>query len=609
MNDASGTKAAPASRAQKPSREAETGDTAKRGMRDLSPLLALKPYLLRHRTTLILAGIALVVAAAMMLLIPVAVRRMIDQGFVVGNTALIAPYFIMMIVIGGVLAVASASRFFLVNWLGERVVSDLRADVFRHLTTLGPAYFDGIHSGEVMSRLTADTTQIKAAAGVALSQAVRSSIMVIGALIMMFVTSFQLSLLVLVAIPVVLLPVIGYGRIVRRLSRTAQDSLADASAFAAENLAAIRTMQAFTSERPVANRFAVAVEEAFEAARARLVSRAGLTALAMFLVITSIVLVLWMGASMVVAGTMSGGRLGQFVLYALFVGGSLSQLSEVWGEVQQAAGAAERLIELLDEEPVVQEVDAPVALARPVAGRVRFDNVTFAYPSRRDVSSLRSISFDVEAGQKVALVGPSGAGKTTIFNLLLRFYDPDSGAISIDGVDISRARLADVRQSMALVPQDIVVFADTVSENIRYGLENCSQADIERAAEVAHAHGFITELANGYNTQLGERGVMLSGGQRQRLAIARAVLRDPAILLLDEATSALDAESEVAIQSALKEVMRDRTTLIITHRLATAQQADRIIVFEDGEIVGQGGHAELSAKEGLYRRFAELQLA
>ena len=578
-------------------------------MRDLSPLLALKPYLMRQQSVLIGAAIALVVAAAMMLLIPIAVRRMIDQGFVVGKTELIAPYFIMMIVIGGVLAVASATRFYLVNWLGERVVADLRADVFRHLTSLGPAYFDGIHSGEVMSRLTADTTQIKAAAGVALSQAVRSSIMVVGALIMMFVTSIQLSLLVLVAIPVILLPLIGYGRMVRRLSRTAQDSLADASAFASENLAAIRTMQAFASEQSISRRFGVAVEGAFEAARARLVSRAGLTALAMFLVVTSIVVVLWIGASMVVAGTLSGGRLGQFVLYALFVGGSLSQLSEVWGEVQQAAGASERLTELLQEQPVVQEIASPIVLAKPVAGRVQFNAVSFAYPSRPDVSSLQDISFDIEPGRKVALVGSSGAGKTTIFNLLLRFYDPDSGGISIDGVDISQARLADVRQSIALVPQEIVVFADTVTENIRYGLEGCSQADIERAAKIAHAHDFISALTHGYDTQLGERGVTLSGGQRQRLAIARAVLRDPAILLLDEATSALDAESEVAIQSALKQVMQDRTTLIITHRLATAQQADQIIVLDGGQIVGQGGHAELSAEDGLYRRFADLQLA
>jgi len=579
--------------------------------KSIRPVLALLPYVLRYTRYLVGAGIALVVAAAMMLVLPVAVRQMIDNGFVAGNADAIGQYFLLMIAVGAFLALASGVRFYLVSWLGERVVSDLRADVFRHLTQLGPAYFDTIHSGEVMSRLTADTTQIKAAAGTAISQAVRSFIMVIGALTMMLVTSFKLSLLVLLAIPLILAPLIGYGRVVRRLSRSAQDSLAEASAFAAENLAAVRTMQAFSAENSVSMRFDLAVENAFFAARARLLSRAGLTALAMFLVMTSIVVVLWIGASMVIAGTLTGGQLGQFVLYAMFVGGALSQLSEVWGEVQQASGASERLMELLAVQPAVKELPQPVTMPaiNRDRGSVAFHNVSFAYPSRPGTLALQDISFTVAAGQKVAFVGPSGAGKSSIINLLLRFYDPSQGRIEIDGVNISEARLQDVRSRIALVPQDIAIFDDTVAENIRYGFEDCTQDDIERAAKIAYAHDFIVKLDQGYQTQLGEQGVLLSGGQRQRLAIARAVLRDPAILLLDEATSALDAESEGAIQVALQEAMRGRTTFMITHRLATAQKADKIIVLENGKIVEQGGHDKLTRDGGLYQRFVELQLA
>ncbi|MGI9520016.1 MAG: ABC transporter transmembrane domain-containing protein [Hyphomicrobiaceae bacterium] len=576
---------------------------------DIKPLLSLRAYVLRYPMSLSASGVALLVAAAMMLLIPLAVRRMIDQGFRADAESFIAQYFVMLIVIAAALALASAGRFYFVNWLGERVVADLRKDVFRHLATLGPSYFDSAHSGELMSRLTADTTQIKAAAGVALSQAVRSSIMIIGALIMMFVTSFKLSLLVLVAIPIVIIPIVGFGRLVRRRSRTAQDSLADASAYASENLAAIRTMQAFSSEETTSRRFAGAVEDAFLAARSRLLSRAALTALAMFLVLTSIVLVLWIGASMVIDGALTGGRLGQFVLYAIFVGGSLAQLSEVWGEVQQAAGAAERLTELLQAKPLVCELARPDAMVEPPVGRLEFKHVTFAYAARPETPSLVDVSFAIEPGETVALVGPSGAGKTSLFSLLLRFYDPDRGSITFDGVDIARVRFADLRRRLALVPQEVVVFAGTVADNISYGSEEFTADDIERAARIAHAHDFVEELPNGYATQLGERGVNLSGGQRQRLAIARAVLRDPAVLLLDEATSALDAESERHIQAALEDVKKDRTTLIITHRLTTAQKADRILVIEAGRIVGHGRHDELSEDGGLYQRFAELQLA
>jgi len=576
--------------------------------RDVRPLRLLVPYLARNRRELALAACALLVAACATLAIPMAVRRVIDHGFSSTNDTFISRYFAMLIVIGGILAIASAARFYFVNWLGERVVADLRADVFRHLASLGPGFFDRTHSGEVMSRLTADTTQIKAAASTALSQALRDVIMVTGALIMMFVTSTTLTLLVVAAIPAVLVPLIVYGRKVRRLSRSAQDQLAHASAFAAENLGAVRTMQAFASEASISARFGRTVDDAFEAARSRLLARAGLTALGIFLVVTSIVLVLWFGAAMVVDGTLTGGRLGQFVLYAVFAGSSLGQLSEVWGEVQQAAGAAERLGELLEAEPTVRESATPIALPADGEGRVAFDDVSFAYPARPDAPTLHRASFEVAPGSLVALVGPSGAGKSTIFNLLLRFYDPTEGVVRVDGTDISKVRLKDLRSRMALVPQDVSIFADTVAENIRYGAEHATQADIEEAARVANADAFIRALDDGYETHLGERGVMLSGGQRQRIAIARAVLRDPTILLLDEATSALDAESEQAVREALEQVMKGRTTLVITHRLATAQRADRIIVIDEGRIVEHGTHSELARKGGLYMRLSELQL-
>lgn len=578
-----------------------------RSRRSLKPLLALKPYLMRSPGALVAAFIALVVSAAATLAVPVAVRRVIDYGFTGSDGALINQYFAMLILIGLVIAAASSLRFYFVNWLGERVVSDLRSDVFAHLTRLGPVFFEKEHSGEVMSRLTADTTQIKSAAGSALSQALRNSIMLVGALIMMFVTSTQLSLLVLVAIPAIVLPLMAYGRVVRRLSRKAQDSLADASAYASENLAAVRTMQAFTHETAVSGRFTNAVEKSFEAARARLMARAGLTAIAIALTTASIVGVLWFGASAVIAGEMSAGRLGQFVLYAVFAAGALAELAEVWGEMSQAAGASERLMEILAVVPVIRQPDNPVAMPVPAQGNISLEAVSFAYPSRPDDLALDNVTLNVKPGETVALVGPSGAGKTTIFSLLLRFYDPQSGSVRVDGVDVSRAALDDLRARISVVPQDVALFADTVSENIRYGTEGASDADIKAAAVAAQADEFIRDLPQGYETRLGERGVTLSGGQRQRIAIARAILKNAPILLLDEATSALDAESEQAVQRALEGVMKDRTTIVIAHRLATVQKADRILVMENGAIVEQGTHAQLSASGGLYGRLARLQ--
>jgi len=585
----------------------EDVEPSKRTRRSLKPLMGLKPYLMRQPVTLALAAVALVVSALAMLSVPIAVRRVIDVGFTAGNGEFIHNYFLMLILVGLVLAVAGASRFYLVNILGERVVADLRRDVFRHLATLGPAFFEKTHSGEMMSRLTADTTQLKSVAGSTISQAIRNVIMLIGSVALMFVTSPQLSTLVLLAIPVIVLPLIAYGRFVRKLSRKAQDTLAEASAYAAENLAAVRTMQAFSHESVVADRFAGAVERSFGAARERLSARAGLTGIAMFLTVASIVAILWYGASKVIAGEMTGGTLSQFVIYAVLAAGALAELSEVWGEVSQGAGAAERLAELLAVEPEIKSPPNPLPMPQPARGEIVFDSVQFQYPSRPDASALQGISLRVAPGETVALVGPSGAGKTTLFSLLLRFYDPQGGRILVDGVPVNRVDIPALRSRMALVPQDVALFADTVLENIRYGSPGASEEDVVRAAVAAQADGFIRALPEGYATRLGERGVTLSGGQRQRIAIARAVLRNAPILLLDEATSALDAESERDVQAALEGVMRGRTTLVIAHRLATIQKADRIVVLDGGRIVEEGTHAELLRRRGLYARLAELQ--
>jgi ATP-binding cassette subfamily B protein len=585
----------------------QTTETAPARAAKLRPLLALKPYLARHPRMVALALAALIASAASMLVVPVAVRRVVDHGFSGGDGAFIDQYFAMLILIGLALALASGTRFYAVNWLGERVVADLRADVFRHLATLGPAFYEKTHSGEVMSRLTADTTQIKGAAGSALSQALRNGIMLIGAIVMMFVTSPTLSFLALAAIPAIVFPMLAYGRAVRRLSRTAQDRLADASAYAADNLGAVRALHAFGQEATVSGRFAAAVERAFEAARSRLLARAGLTAIAIFLVVASIVGILWFGSRLVISREITSGRLGQFVLYATFAAGAMAELAEVWGELAQASGAAERLAELLAVRPEITNPPRPKRLPSPPLGTVSFRDVRFAYPSRPGISALNGVSFEVTAGETVAIVGPSGAGKSTIINLLLRFYDPQSGTVSVDGVATIEADIQQLRSRFALVPQDAALFDDSIAENIRYGRPEASLDEVVRAATAAHAHTFIAALEQGYDTRVGERGVTLSGGQRQRIALARAILRDAPILLLDEATSALDAESEAAVQKALERVAANRTTIVIAHRLATVQRATRILVMDHGRIVEQGRHTDLIRQGGLYGRLAELQ--
>jgi ATP-binding cassette, subfamily B, bacterial len=586
--------------------EALTTSTAKPKAR-LRPLLALAPYIARYRWRAILAVISLTVAAITTLVVPVAVRRMIDFGFTPKGIAMINSYFSVMVAVVAVLAAASASRYYLVMTIGERIVADLRRDVFAHLISLSPAFFDSARSGELVSRLTADTTQIKSAAGASASIALRNLLLFLGAAAMMVITSPRLSGLVLLAIPLIVLPLVAFGRWVRRLSRNAQDTLADASAYASELIGAIRTVQAYTGERLANARFGSDVEQAYDAARTSTRARAFLTAIVIFIAFTSVVVILWIGSHDVLDGTITPGRLGQFVLYTAFAAAGLGQLSEVWSEVSAASGAAERLFEILRVKSDIAAPATPRALPVPARGDVGFENVSFAYPSRPDAAAVDGVSFSVRAGEKVAIVGPSGAGKSTLFHLLLRFYDPASGTITVDGVPIRTADPQEVRERIALVPQESVAFASSARENIRFGRPEATDAEIERAADLAHATEFIRRLPGGFEAELGERGVTLSGGQRQRIAIARAILRDAPLLLLDEATSALDAESETLVQTALEELMRHRTTLVIAHRLATVLSCDRILVMDRGRIVEQGTHASLVAANGLYARLARLQ--
>jgi ATP-binding cassette subfamily B protein len=578
---------------------------AGRGLR-LRPLALLLPYIARYRLRAGFALAALLVAALATLAVPLAVRRMIDFGFT-GERTLIDSYFAVMAVVVAVLALASALRFYLVTTLGERIVSDLRSETFAHIVSLSIAFFDSAKSGELISRLTADTTQIKAAVGSSISVALRNFVLFAGAAAMMVVTSPKLSAFVLAVIPVIVLPLVAFGRAVRQRSRLAQDKLADASAYAAEQIGAVRTVQAFTSEGIAVRRFSSAVDGAYEAARQSALSRSVLTAIAIFLVFSSVILVLWIGAQDVLADRMTPGRLSQFVLYAVFAASALGQLSEVWGEVSQAAGAAERLFEVLQTKPQIVAPARPLPLPEPPRGEVSFDNVRFAYAANPDLKALDGVTFHVRQGEKVAIVGPSGAGKSTVFHLILRFYDPQSGLVRFDGVPVAETDPKALRSRIALVPQETAIFAESIRDNIGFGRPGASQAEIERAADMAAATDFIRRLPQGFDTPIGERGVTLSGGQRQRIAIARAILRDAPLLLLDEATSSLDAESETLVQTALERLMQNRTTLVIAHRLATVLSCDRILVLEHGRIVEEGTHDSLASSGGLYARLAKLQ--
>ena len=579
----------------------------------LAALKGLLPFLRPYRRQFVLAGIALLVAAGATLAIPYAFKQMIDHGFGAAaggaSPANVNATFLALFGVATVLGVATAARFYTVSWLGERVTADIRSAVYGHVVAQSPEFFETTRTGEVLSRLTTDTTLIQSVVGTSISLALRNTLLFIGGLAMLFVTSVKLTSIILGLLVLTVVPIVLYGRRVRKLSRDSQDRIADASALAGEILNAMPTVQAFTHEQIEAKRFGASVEGAFATAMRRIRARSVLTMLAIVLVFGAIVFVLWLGAHAVLSGSMTGGDLGQFILYASIVSGAIGALSEVMGEAQRAAGAAERLLELLAVRSSIQDPARPQALpARPAGGAaLSLDGVHFSYPSRPESAALARLDLDIRPGETVAVVGPSGAGKTTLFQLLLRFYDPQAGAIRLDGIDIRELTLHTLRGAIGIVPQDTVIFSADAMENIRYGRPEASDAEVVAAARLAAAHEFIERLPQGYQSFLGERGVRLSGGQRQRIAIARALLKNPPLLLLDEATSALDAESERLVQAALEAAMLGRTTLIIAHRLATVQRADRIIVMEDGRIVETGTHASLVAQGGIYANLAALQ--
>ncbi len=577
--------------------------------RKLQPLRQLLPFLRPYKSILLLALLALTIAALATLAVPFTARYMIDSGFSSIQAETIDQYFWALFFVAVILAVATAIRHYLVSWLGERVVADVRLAVYRHVISMSPVFFEATRTGEVLSRLTTDTTLIQSVVGSTVSMALRSVFMFVGGLLMLMITSPELTAWIVLLVPMILLPIVLFGRLVRRLSRASQDAVADTSAYAEETLNAVSVIQAFTHEERAAKKYGNAVESAFAIAKKRLRARSWLTVLVILFVFSGAILLLWLGAQAVIDGTMSAGELSQFVLYAILVASSAGVLSEVWGELQRAAGATERLMELLHIEAVIKSPENSISLPVPLQGAITFDILEFYYPSRPQQAAIKNFSCNIKAAQTIALVGPSGAGKSTIFHLLLRFYDPQQGQIKIDGIPIHQLNLKDLRRNIALVPQDTVIFSTNALENIRYGRPEASDDEVLAAAHLAHADAFLSQLPQGYQTHLGERGIRLSGGERQRIAIARAVLKNPPILLLDEATSALDAESEREVQLALNALAKGRTTLVIAHRLATVLNADNILVIDQGQIVAAGTHETLIKKTGLYKQLAELQFA
>ncbi|MBL8255491.1 ATP-binding cassette subfamily B protein [Pseudoxanthomonas japonensis] len=571
----------------------------------LGTLRALWPFVQQHGGLFTAWLLALALASAATLSFPVAFKQMIDGGFQSGGN--IDRVFLGVFVVVLVLAIASAARFYFVSLLGERVVADLRRQLYRHLVGLDAEFHDRTRSGELVSRLSADSELLRSVVGSSMSVALRSTITVIGSIVMLFVTSPKLAAYALVGIPLAVLPIILGARRLEKASRASQDRVADANTLASETLGAVRTVQAHARESYESTRFGDAVAVAVETARKRIRAQSLVTATVITLVFGAIVLVLWSGAHDVIAGRMSTGELGQFVFYALIGGGSVGALAEVWNELQRAAGGMGRIAELLNETPAIRVSETPRMLSTPVKGEIRFDNVSFHYPSRPDLPALDDFDLTVHPGETVALVGPSGAGKSTVFSMLLRFHDAQTGSVQVDGVDLRDLAPSDLREHIGLVPQQPTIFAASAAENIRYGKLDATDAELQAAAEAAEADDFIRELPGGFDSQLGERGARLSGGQQQRIAIARALLKNAPILLLDEATSALDAQSERAVQHALERLMDGRTTLVIAHRLATVLKADRIVVMDRGRIVAQGTHHELLAQDGLYAELARLQ--